>query len=447
MSPHETLVRLFHLETAVPEEAARQALAPMTLGDWIAAGLLAPPTPEGNVAPQVKLVPALGRVFASDKLRSEAICAHTDFVVPPGMTTLQLAHALINRPSRRTLDLGTGGGALACVAAAHSERVVATDISPRALEFARFNAGLNGVEKVEWLEGNWLEPVADRSFDLIVCNPPFVIAPTKRLLFRDSGMRGDEFCRGLARAVAERLEEGGYCQITCNYAHHQGQPWQDGLRAWFEGLGSDVVVWLLHTVDVSEYAMTWIISTESQDSDEVPRLYDQWMDYFEAEGIEAVSYLLVTMRRHEANTNWTRIEDFSRRIIGPCGEAVLRSFSRQDSLEARLDPTVMLDRRFRLVPEARIEQHHAMTGDGLAVTGTKLHLAGSVQHTIDLDGNVLGLIARCDGRTPLRELIGQLAAGHGLSLEKVSPSVLDVVRSLVDRGVLLPLGGEADAEG
>ncbi len=437
LSPHETLLRLFHLEVAAPEEAVRRALAPMTLEDWIEAGLVAPPTPEGDVVPQVKLLPALDRLFAGDKLRVGAVQAPGDFVVPPGATTLKLAHAMIDGAARRTLDLGTGGGALTCVAAEFSQHVVATDISPRALEFGRFNASLNGVDNVEWLQGDWLEPVAGQRFDLIVCNPPFVIAPTRRLLFRDSGMRGDEFCRRLAREAAAHLEEGGYCQMNCNCAHQKGQSWQDGLREWFDGVGCDVVVWLTHTTDASEYAMAWIISTESQESDEVIRLYDQWMDYFDAEGIEAVSYILVTMRRRQGGSNWIRIEDFPRRIVGPCSEAVRRSFACQDALEADPDPAVMLDVRFRLAPNVRIEQYHAMTDHGLAVAESKLYLGGGVQHSAELDGNVLGLVARCDGRMTLRELIELMAADHGVPPERVASSVLEVVRSLKGRGYLL----------
>jgi methylase of polypeptide subunit release factors len=72
------------------------------------------------------------------------------------------------------LDVGTGSGVLAILAAQHSDQVTAIDVNPRALMFARFNARLNGVSHLQLLEGSWFEPVAGRTFDLIACNPPYV---------------------------------------------------------------------------------------------------------------------------------------------------------------------------------------------------------------------------------------------------------------------------------
>jgi release factor glutamine methyltransferase len=51
--------------------------------------------------------------------------------------------------------------------------VTATDTSPTALALARANAKALGA-KVEFLAGEWYAPVANRRFDLIVSNPPYV---------------------------------------------------------------------------------------------------------------------------------------------------------------------------------------------------------------------------------------------------------------------------------
>jgi len=204
LSPRETLIRLFHFGAAVPKKAVRRALKPMSLDEWIAADLVAPPTPDGQVATRAKLLPMLGHVFAADMPQVEAPQAAHDFVMPPAATSMQVAQAMIARPSRRTLDLGTGCGVLACTAATHSDVTVATDVNRRAVDFARFNAQLNDSRQIKCVVGDLFEPVADRRFDLIVSNPPFVISPSRRLLFRDGGMRGDEFSRHLIRRAADR---------------------------------------------------------------------------------------------------------------------------------------------------------------------------------------------------------------------------------------------------
>ena len=59
----------------------------------------------------------------------------------------------------------------------HSERVLAMDVNPRALDFARFNARLNGISNVEFIEGDLFGSLEGEKFDLVVSNPPFVISP------------------------------------------------------------------------------------------------------------------------------------------------------------------------------------------------------------------------------------------------------------------------------
>jgi release factor glutamine methyltransferase len=84
--------------------------------------------------------------------------------------------ALGPRGPARLVDLGTGSGAIALALA--SERpdwtVIATDLSDAALEVARANGSTLNLGRVEFVKGLWFEPLANRRFDLIVSNPPYV---------------------------------------------------------------------------------------------------------------------------------------------------------------------------------------------------------------------------------------------------------------------------------
>ncbi|HOW38218.1 MAG TPA: peptide chain release factor N(5)-glutamine methyltransferase, partial [Bacillota bacterium] len=77
--------------------------------------------------------------------------------------------------SARLVDVGTGSGILAITAAKELPglSVVATDISSAALAVARENARRLGVE-IEWLEGDMLQPLTGRKFDILVSNPPYI---------------------------------------------------------------------------------------------------------------------------------------------------------------------------------------------------------------------------------------------------------------------------------
>ncbi len=76
------------------------------------------------------------------------------------------------------LDLGTGTGAIALALAMHfpRARVVATDASEDALELAKENALLCGMQnRVEFVLSDWFNNVDTGDlFDLIVSNPPYL---------------------------------------------------------------------------------------------------------------------------------------------------------------------------------------------------------------------------------------------------------------------------------
>ncbi|MBU2591894.1 MAG: methyltransferase [Patescibacteria group bacterium] len=76
------------------------------------------------------------------------------------------------------LDLATGSGAIALFCADKAKRVYATDINPKAVEYAKFNAILNNLEhKIEFRIGDLFSPVRNLRFNYIVWNGPTVAAP------------------------------------------------------------------------------------------------------------------------------------------------------------------------------------------------------------------------------------------------------------------------------
>lgn len=118
-------------------------------------------------------------------------------------------------PGSTVLDLCTGSGALAIAAAGSGAReVTAVDVSRRSVAATRLNAVLNGA-RVEALRGDLLRPVAGRTFDLIVSNPPYVPsrgdALPRRGLSRawDAGRDGRALIERIAREAPAHLRPGG----------------------------------------------------------------------------------------------------------------------------------------------------------------------------------------------------------------------------------------------
>jgi release factor glutamine methyltransferase len=99
-------------------------------------------------------------------------------VVPPDVQPITrfsrlLGQAVLDevRPGDRVLDMGTGSGVNAILAAAVSRDVVAVDVNPSAVAAARANAVRNDV--VVDVRGSDVFAAVDGTFDLIVFDPPF----------------------------------------------------------------------------------------------------------------------------------------------------------------------------------------------------------------------------------------------------------------------------------
>ena len=134
----------------------------------------------------------------------------TGVLVPRPETELLVdvvAALLKDHPSPRILEVGVGSGVISVMLALlfPSATVVATDISPIALENAQKNARLFGVDgRIRFVETSYMEGIAE-AFDVLVSNPPYiardallethVLKEPHAALF--GGERGDEMLKQL----------------------------------------------------------------------------------------------------------------------------------------------------------------------------------------------------------------------------------------------------------
>jgi len=136
-------------------------------------------------------------------------------VVPPDVTPITPTSHLLGevvlsqvREGDRMLDMGTGSGVNAVLAATRGAEVLAVDTNPRAVDAARANAASNGVEQRVEVRYRDVFSEVDGTFDLIVFDPPFRWFRPRDLLeaaITDEGYRAmTEFFRQARRHLSAK---------------------------------------------------------------------------------------------------------------------------------------------------------------------------------------------------------------------------------------------------
>lgn len=458
--PRAVLVRAFVLGVPVP--AAHLARALPTLGVPGAArlGLVAAAGAGADdaVRARVDLRPyeaedAAGPVdwwVASDlgELATGG-ALRTDHVLGVGGASTTLAQVTVREPSARTLDLGTGCGIQALHAARHSDVVVGTDISARALGFARFNAALAGVAPgaLELRLGSMLEPVAGERFDLVVSNPPFVITPraaadVPTYEYRDGGRTGDAIVSDLITSVGDVLAPGGVAQLLGNWEVRRGESWDERVGAWLDASGLDGWVVQRELQDPAQYAETWIRdggTTPDRDPAAWRARYAAWLADFASRDVEGIGFGIVVLRRPAADLDGAprlrRLEEVTGTVRQPLGPAIGASLAAHDWLRRRDDAALAAERL--LVPGDVTEERYLRPGDADPQI-VLLRQGGGFGRTVQAGTALAGLVGACDGELTVGQIVGALGALLGVGAEAVEADVLPEVRGLVADGLLLP---------
>jgi len=431
-----TLIRLYVCGETEPVDAVAAALAPLPLEAALGAGLV---TPSGDGLRQGVDLEAYGDwwvvadVPASVRPGAPAAPLPADHVLGVGGASTMLAAATVRRPVGTALDLGTGCGVQALHLSTHAQRVTATDLSARALRFAATTAALSEVEW-ELVRGDLTAPVEGRRFDLVVSNPPFVAGPgTATHAYRDSGRPGDAVCAELVAAAPRLLAAGGTMQFLANWLHVAGQDWTERVAGWVAGTGLDAWIIQREVTDPVSYVRLWLTDA-GQTAD--PARAAAWLDWFDAQRVEAVGFGLVNLRAAGRDDPVVRVEDLRQTVEPPLGERIAEWFDRQDWLRSTGD---LLDVRYRAADGLQLRQDATLGPDGWEVRRQVLALTDGLRWREEIDPVVLALVAGSDGRLRLRDQLSLLAAAHGVPEEDLLAVAGPVVAHLVERGFLIPV--------
>ncbi|KQS14835.1 SAM-dependent methyltransferase [Curtobacterium sp. Leaf183] len=472
--PRYTLAELFVLGVRVPRSHADRALPTVGVDALVGAGLLrlepALVRPEAlvdqsdperiahltepNVVPTVDLRPyafvddaGAGSWWIMSDLGELALGAALDeeHVLGIGGATTTLSGLQVPVPVHRVLDLGTGCGIQAMHARRFADEVVATDISRRALDIARFNAQLNGIDGIDFRLGSLFEPVAGERFDRIVSNPPFVITPRTEGVpsyeYRDGGMVGDALVETVLTGLADHLTPGGTAQLLGNWEYHWGVDGLDRVRAWFAGTDLDAWVVERERQDPATYAETWIRDGGTKPgTPEFDRLVAAWLDDFQARRVTGVGFGYVVVRKVPTGgtvqlRRFERVPETLGSNPAGLGATVARVLDAAAWLAAH-DDAALAAAHLRVAGDVTEERYYWPGNDDPTVM--TLVQGGGFGRRVDADTALAAFVGACDGELSVAAIVGALAQITGLDEQALAADLLPAARDLVLDGLLLP---------
>jgi methylase of polypeptide subunit release factors len=372
----------------------------------------------------------------SDRVRRDRPL-RPDHVVGVGAAATTLAQLTVRRPAARALDLGTGCGVQALHLSTHCGAVTATDVSERARSLAATTFALSGV-RVRLTHGDLVTPVRDETFDLVVCNPPFVVGPAGRYVYRDGAagreaIEGDDMSRLAIRSAADVLADDGVAHLLVNWLHVRDEDWRDRVSSWVVDLACDA--WLIQR-EVSEpedYVRTWLADTgDSADRPAGAR----WLRWFEGRRIDAVGLGWVVLRR-SAGPHRIAVEDARHEVGQPLGPHIADWLDATAWLRQCSDAD-LLATAFLVSPDAVLREVSAPDDKGWRTVSRSLERTTGWRWQLPCDEAVAALVRGCDGSRALSALTAVLQVSTAEPADLLEAAACAAVRGLVDRGILLP---------
>lgn len=447
--PAGTLATVLLLGIPVSADALDAALPTLGVGGAEALGLV---TREGDLtlaavdlrpysfvdsrgAGQWWLASDLGELSTGGALR-------TDHVLGVGGATVTLSGLLLPGPIGTALDLGTGCGIQALHLARHSDRVVATDISERAVGFARFNAALNGVTSIEFRLGSLYDPVAGERFDRIASNPPFVITPRRQDVpeyeYRDGGLVGDGIVDAMVRGAAEHLAPGGIAQMLGNWEDRRDEgAGLDRATGWADAAGLESWIVQRERLDPARYAETWVRDGGTRvDTPTGSALVDAWLDDFEARGVVGIGIGYLLLRRPMGTPTLRRAE----RLDAPIGDAAASlGVHLAAALDAHDATTVLVDDELAgltLVVASDVSEERSHLPGEEHPSVIVLRQGGGFHREVRADPALAAIVGACDGDLPLGVIVAAVADLLEVDADVLTAAVLPAVRELLIAGML-----------
>jgi methylase of polypeptide subunit release factors len=423
-----TAVRLLFLQLPVATDDAVRALGKRGVAALASTGLAE--VGKTEVVPRSRVTAILDVLLASDGFSRDA-ADPTDYVATYTPTSRLLDLLTPRRRISRALDVGTGPGIHALLAARHSKLAVATDVNPRALAYTELNAALNDLGNVECRAGSLFEPAEGETFDLITCNAPFVVSPERRWTYRDAGYEADDLSALVVDEAARHLAHDGFASLLVSWVAHDEDALDERAVAWVERTGCDAWILPVFESEPLEHAAGWNDHLAG-DSEAFSDVLDAWTGYLAELGVERLSEGAIILHRGaNGRAPEIRIDEVEEDELDGAGDQVLRAFENRERL-AGMRSADLLDEKLAPAMPLRAEVPLPTRSRDHAV----VHVDDGTYASVEAAPRAADVIGELDGERTLRKAIRVVAGRFEVPAQTLERQALKLVRELLELGAL-----------
>lgn len=376
---------------------------------------------------------------------------HPEHVLGIGSATLSLLRMTVREPVDAALDLGTGCGIQALYLATHAQKVVATDLSRRACEFARFNAAVNLVANVEVRCGSLFDPVRGERFNQITSNPPFVITPQKvrenaLMEYRDGGMDRDTLIAKIIMDAPNFLQKDGLLQMLANWEIHSQDDllpkdnWFKRVEKWLQIAAQScqpeqLQAWVVQRdiLDYCRYAEMWmrdsggqLTGREQWESD-----YREWVSDFQGAQVEEIGMGFLAMRRSSKSQGSGSLVSLAQYLpegTFPDGQTV------KSTLDYLRLPSDWRERKVVRATDVREERHYLPGSQDPQLI--RLTQGGGMGRAQQVSSSGAALVGVADGELTIGQVIEALAALTQVDANEIEAQVKTELPAMLQSGIL-----------
>src|SRR5271169_4062153 len=356
-----------------------------------------------NCVSSVALYPIRDLFIASDRWTKPDHSIRQMFpdIVYPALTKAvkQFIDYTSYEPCEDFLELCAGTAPAALLASRSAKNIWAIDIAERSIDFAKFNAALNGIHNVSFALGDLYQPVEGRTFDRIAAHPPYVPVLKPAEIFYGGGEVGEEITQQIVEGLPGKLKPGGRFYCRTMGTERPGKNFETRIREWLGANHSefDVALFATQTLEPRQFALEETLAKNGSREQ-----YAQWEKLFTKNDVLGLVIGIVIVQ----NTKGQRPAFTIRRTIRTGTPLAALEWVMRWEAEMQMPGATqrLLQSRPTATSGMEILVRHVLRNGEISQESFTLTIEQPFAMDCKVQPWMAALLPRCDGKTTVAEL-------------------------------------------